>query len=131
MDIRSLNMRSHLARVRGLGANHIGAHHFWALRLTSIAIAPLVIWFVVAAIDLIGADYATFVDWVGRHYNPVLLGLLIVCVFHHAQLGLQVIIEDYVSHEGAKVASIILVKFAAVFMGASSLFAVARLTFGS
>ena len=126
-----MEFRSHLGRVRGLGSTWMGVHHFWVQRLTAIALVPLIIWFVVAATPLVGADVETMKAWVGRHYNPVLLGLLVIAVYHHGQLGLQVVIEDYVHHEGVKTAAVIAVKLAAFFLGASTLFAILRLTFGS
>jgi len=126
-----MEFRSDLGRVRGLGSTWMGVHHFWMQRLTGIALIPLIIWFVFAATGLVGADLATMKAWVGRHYNPVLLGLLIIAIYHHGQLGLQVVIEDYVHNEGVKTASIIVVKLAAVLLAASSLFAIMRLTFGS
>jgi len=126
-----MELRSQLARVRGLGASHEGAHHFWVQRISGIALVPLVIWFVLSASTVVGADLATFKAWVGTHYNPVLLILLIVTMFHHAFLGLQVIIEDYVHGEAAKLTTLILVKFAVYLIGACAVFAVIRLTFGS
>ncbi len=126
-----MELRSQLGRVRGLGASHEGAHHFWVQRITGIALVPLVIWFVLSASSVVGADLSAFKAWVGTHYNPVLLVMLIVAMFYHAQLGLQVVIEDYVHGEGVKIASLILVKFAIYLIGACAVFAVIRLTFGS
>lgn len=123
--------RSQLGRVRGLGASHEGSHHFWVQRVSGAALVPLVIWFVLSASSVVGADLATFKAWVGAHYNPLLLVLLIITMFHHAQLGLQVIIEDYVHSEATKLTSLILMKFAAVLIGGCAVFAVIRLTFGS
>lgn len=125
-----MQMRSHLGRVRGLGSSNDGVHHWWMQRLTGVALAPLCLWFVFCIVGLAGADLATVKAWVGRHYNPVLLVLFIICMFHHAQLGLQVVIEDYVHSEAAKVTSLVLVKLGAVLLGACSAFAVIRLTFG-
>ena len=126
-----MEMRSPLARVRGLGAAHEGAHHWWGQRLTGIALVPLTLWFVWAASGLIGADLATFKAWVGTGQNAVLLILLIVSGVHHAQLGLQVVIEDYVHSEGAKTVSLVLIKLGAVFLGVINVFAILKLTFGS
>ena len=87
-----MQMRSHLGRVRGLGSSNDGIHHWWMQRLSGVALVPLCLWFVFSVVGLlVNADLPTVTDWVGRHYNPVLLILLIFCMFHHAQLGLQVI----------------------------------------
>lgn len=125
-----MEMRSPLARVRGLGSSNDGIHHWWVQRLTGIALIPLVLWFVFYAFALASADLATVKAWVGAHYNPVLLILLIICMFHHGQLGLQVVIEDYIHKESVKVTSLLLVKGGALLLGACSAFAVLRLTFG-
>lgn len=126
-----MEFRSDLGRVRGLGSTWMGVHHFWMQRLTGIALIPLIIWFVFAATSLAGADLATLMEWVGRHYNPVLLSLLIIAIYHHGQLGLQVVIEDYVHNEAVKTTTIILIKLGAFLLAASTVFAVLRLTFGS
>ncbi len=125
-----MELRSHLGRARGLGSSNEGVHHWWGQRLTGLALVPLALWFVFSAVGLIGADLAAMKAWVGKHGNPVLLILLTVAMFHHAQLGLQVVIEDYVHNETVKVTSIIVIKFLALLLGASCIFAVLRLTFG-
>ena len=126
-----MEFRSQLGRVRGLGASHEGAHHFWVQRVSGIALVPLVIWFVLSASTVVSADLVTFKAWVGAHYNPVLLILLILTMFHHAFLGLQVIIEDYIHAESIKLTSLIVNKFVLYLIGACAIFAVIRLTFGS
>jgi succinate dehydrogenase / fumarate reductase membrane anchor subunit len=126
-----MELRSQLGRVRGLGSSHEGAHHFWVQRISGIALIPLVLWFVFSATPMVSADLLTFKAWVGTHYNPLLLILLILTGFYHAMLGLQVVIEDYVHGEAAKLTSLILMKFAVVLIGGCAIFAVLRLTFGS
>ena len=78
-----------------------------------------------------GADLTTVRAWVGAHGNPVLLTSLIIAMFYHAQLGLQVVIEDYVHGEVTKASSLFIIKTIAVLCGMSCIFAVIRLTFGS
>jgi succinate dehydrogenase / fumarate reductase membrane anchor subunit len=121
------DLRSDLARVRGLGSAKEGVAHWWAQRVTAVALVPLLVWFVASIVSLVGAPHATVVDWIASPMPSLLLVLLLVAVFHHAQLGLQVVIEDYVHGEGAKLTLILLVKGAAVVLGLASIFAVLRI----
>ena len=123
----SSGFRSPLARARGLGTAKEGVAHWWAQRVTAIALVPLTLWFVVSVISLAGADRAAFAAWAAQPLPAVLLVLLIVATFHHAQLGLQVVIEDYVHAEGVKLAAILLVKGLSVLLGAAAVLAVLHL----
>lgn len=124
------SMRNPLARVRGLGSAKEGVQHWWAQRLTAIALVPLTIWFVVSVAGLAGMDHAEAVAWIGSPTVAVPLVLLIAAVFWHAQLGAQVVIEDYVHNEAIKLTALIVLKFAAILLGVASIFAVLRLAFG-
>ncbi len=126
-----MDMRSPLARARGLGSAKDGVAHWWAERVTAVALVPLTLWFVVSVVALVGADYAAYKAWVGMPGNAVLLVLLIVTLFHHTQLGLTVIVEDYVHGEAAKVVSLMAIKFTVVLLGASCVLAVLRVSFGT
>ena len=126
-----MEMRSPLGRARGLGSTKDGSAHWWAERLTAVALVPLTLWFVVSVVSLVGADYAAYKAWVGMQGNAMLLVLLIVILFHHTQLGLQVVIEDYVHGEATKVVSLIVMKFTVVLLGASCVLAVLRVSFGA
>ena len=123
-------MRSPLGRVRGIGSTGEATAHFWAQRMTSLALVPLSLWFVIAAVSLVGADYTTFKAWLGHHGNALLMVLFVLVLFHHAQLGLQVVIEDYVHAEGPKLASLVVVKFAAALSAASCALATLKLAYG-
>ena len=95
-----MELRSTLSKVRGHGlSTEGGVGHWWAERITAIALVPLTIWFIVSALSMVGADYAAFKAWIGGHGNAVLLILLTIAVYHHGQLALQGIIEDYIHHE--------------------------------
>ncbi len=87
--------RSQLGQVRGLGAAHAGVEHWRIERVTAIALVPLTIWFVVAVLSMLGADQPVIAHWIGRPWNAVLLLALVVLTFHHTQLGMQVVYEDY------------------------------------
>ncbi len=125
-----MEMRSHLGRARGLGSTNEGVHHWRWQRITGISLVPLALWFVFSMIGLIGADLTAVKTWVGSHGNPVLLILLIITMFYHAQLGLHVVIEDYVHGQAIKTSSLFFIKATAVLCGMSCIFAVIRLTFG-
>jgi succinate dehydrogenase / fumarate reductase membrane anchor subunit len=125
-----MEMRSSLGRARGLGAANEGVGHWWSQRVTAIALVPLSIWFVFAAISLIGADLATFQAWIAVFGNALLMVLLVLVLFYHAHLGMQVVIEDYVSGEAAKVTVLLVVKFALFIMATSCVLAVFLVALG-
>ncbi|MFN4282271.1 MAG: succinate dehydrogenase, hydrophobic membrane anchor protein [Alphaproteobacteria bacterium] len=124
-------MRTALGRVRHLGSAKEGVQHWWAQRLTAVALVPLTIWFVASVAYLAGADHAAFAGWIARPLNALLMIVLLGAGFHHAQLGLQVVIEDYVHGEAAKLVSLIVVKFAALLLALAGIFAVLKLAFGA
>ena len=112
-----MSLRSPLARVRGLGATGGGTSHWWAQRLTALALVPLTLWFVASLAALAGADHAVVRAWADSPVVAGLLVLLLVTTFYHTYLGLQVVIEDYVHHEGAKLATLLLVRAACLVLG--------------
>lgn len=125
-----MSMRSTLGRVRGLGSAKEGPDHWWAQKMTSIALVPLCLWFVINAVALAGADHATFAAWLGEFYNGLLMILLVIALFHHAQLGVQVVIEDYVHNETAKISGLVVVKLLAFLCAVACIFAVVRVGMG-
>jgi len=125
-----MSMRSPLGRVRGLGSAREGVGHWWAQRMTSLALVPLALWFVASLVTLTGADFATARAWIAAPVPASLLVLLIVATFYHGALGLQVIVEDYVHHEGAKVAALIAVNGLSLVLGLTGVLAVLTVLFG-
>lgn len=123
-------MTAKLNRVRGLGTAKDGTGHWWAQRVTAIALVPLALWFAVSLVMLAGQSYEATVYFLGSPVVAVLMALLLFAGFYHAALGLQVVIEDYVHSEGAKIALIMLVKFAAIVLGLGSIFAVIKISVG-
>jgi len=65
------SLRSPLGRARGLGSAKDGTHHWWAQRVTAVALVPLVLWFVASAISLAGAPHATSARWIAKHFNDI------------------------------------------------------------
>jgi len=122
-------MRSPLGRAIGLGSAKEGVDHWWAQRITAIALVPLTLWFVIAVIELAGADRAAFVEWVRHPVPAVLLVLLLVATFYHNALGLQVVIEDYVGNEALRLGLIIIMKLVSVVLAVLGIFAVLKLSF--
>lgn len=124
------DLRTPLARARGLGSAKAGVHHWWAQRLTAIALVPLVVWFAISLVMMSGAEYELVRAWIGSPVVMVLLILTIVVGLHHGQLGLQVVIEDYVHSDGAKLALIVAIRFIAVLFGLAAVVAILRIGFG-
>ena len=125
-----MSLTTPLARVRGLGSAKDGTGHFIAQRLTAIANIPLVIWFVASAVSLKGATHADYVLWLSSPLAASLMILLVVSVFWHARLGLQVVIEDYVRHEGIKIASLALITLGSVALAVACIVAVLKVSLG-
>lgn len=124
-------LRTPLGQVRGLGAAKEGVHHWRMQRITALALVPLFLWFVASLVTAATADYETAVAWVRSPVVTVLLLALIAAVFYHAQLGMQVIIEDYVHAEWLKVASIVVLYFVHTGLALASALAVLRVALGS
>ncbi len=121
--------RTPLARARGLGSAKDGLGHWWAQRITAIALIPLVVWFCVSLVMMTGADFQTVRNWIGYPVTMVLLILTIGVGLHHAQLGLQVVYEDYTSG-ATRVVLIVATKFIAALFGLGAIVAVLRIGFG-
>ncbi len=128
--MKSSDLRTPLARARGLGSARTGLHHWWAQRLTAVALVPLVVWFAVSLVMMSGADHAVVRAWIGSPFVMVLLALTIVVGLHHGQLGMQVVIEDYIHNEARKLALILLVRFVVVLSGVAAIVAILRIGFG-
>ncbi|MEP7245156.1 MAG: succinate dehydrogenase, hydrophobic membrane anchor protein [Gammaproteobacteria bacterium] len=124
-----MSLRSPLGRVLGHGSAKDGVHHWWVQRLTSIALVPLTVWFVVSLISLPAHDYTTVVSWIAHGWTALLFVLFIAITTWHSQLGVQVVVEDYV-HGGTKTLSLIISTFAHMFIAAAAIFAVLRIAFG-
>ena len=120
-------MRSPLGRARGLGAARAGASHWWAQRLTAIALVPLTLWFLCGMIRMIGATRDDVVFWMAGPLPIVLMIVLVIATFHHLQLGLQVVIEDYVHNDAVRIGSTLLVKAVAALLALACVIAVLRL----
>lgn len=127
-----MEMRSPLAHARGLGpAKNGGTAHWWSQRLTSMALLPLMLWFVVSALGLVGADHAAYVAWLSDPGNTLLMVLMVVTFFYHSEQGLHVVVEDYVHGEVGKLTALMAIKAFSYIGGIASLLAIFRVSFGS
>lgn len=125
-----MKFRSPLSQARGLGSAKSGTHHWWMQRVTAIALVPLIIWFLVSTLGLLGADYDVVKAWVAQPLTSVLLILFVSAFFYHMKLGVQVVIEDYVHGEGRKLAALLAVNFAAIALCVACIFSILKIAFG-
>lgn len=125
-----MSMRTPLKNVRWLGSAKEGADHFWTQRMTAAANLVLSLFLIGLAVRLIGADHATFSATIGHPLVAVALILFISSATVHMRIGMQVIIEDYVHGEGAKIALLMLNTFFAAAIGVASVFSILKLSFG-
>jgi succinate dehydrogenase / fumarate reductase membrane anchor subunit len=121
--------RTPLGRVLGTGSAKDGTDHWWSQRVSAIALLFLGAWFLVSLVQLPGFEYGAVQEWLGRPWTAVMMLLLIVSIAWHSDLGIQVVIEDYVHQPFLKVASIIIVRFLHVLLAAASIFAVLSMAF--
>ena len=125
-----MSLRSPLGRVLGLGSAKEGVHHWWSQRVTSIALVLLSVWFVVSLLTLQSFDHATVVSWIARGWTAPLLVIFVLVATWHSQLGVRVVIEDYV-HGGTKTLTLVLVTFAHCVVAAAGVFAILKISFGA
>ena len=122
-------MRTPLGRVRGTGSARSGVHHWWIERVTAVALVPLTLWLIFAMLHLLHQPQMVVYAWVARPVNTVLLLALIAMTFHHMQLGIQVVLEDYVAHPAFMMIAILVNKGVALLLGLAAAVAVLKMAF--
>ncbi len=127
----TMKMRTPLKTVRRYGSAHEGADHFWTQRLTAVANMVLAIAFIALIISLNGADYATAQATIANPFVALLLLLFVLSGTYHMKLGMQVVIEDYISSEGSKIVLLMLNTFFAVAVGLACVYAILKISFGN
>lgn len=123
------DIRTAIARARGLGSAKDGVEHWWMQRVSSVALLPLSLYWLAHIKDIADPDYNVFITFIGDPFVSIMAILFIVAAFYHAMLGMQVIIEDYVHGKGTKVACLMLNKLAFWGMGLACIFAIAFINF--
>ena len=121
-----MSLRSPLGQVLGMGSAKQGVHHWWVQRLTSVALVPLSIWFLVSLLSLPSLDHAAVTAWMAQSVTALLLILFVVVAAWHSQLGLRVIVEDYVHGAGARMLTLVAITFAHVLIALAGVLAVLR-----
>jgi succinate dehydrogenase / fumarate reductase membrane anchor subunit len=124
------SLRSPLGVVSGLGSAKGGAHHWWLQRLTSIALVPLTIWFAVSILSLPSLDHVTVTAWMAQSWTALLLIVLVLVATYHSQLGVRVVIEDYVHNTGMKTLTLVTVTFTHALLAVAGVFAILKVAFG-
>jgi len=121
------DLRTPLARARGLGSGKTGTEHFWVQRVTAIALALLVPWLLYLLISMVGHDAAHAIALIREPINAILLAAFVIAMFWHAKLGIQVVIEDYVHTRGTEVALHLLNTFLCTLGAIASVYAIIRI----
>jgi len=126
-----MSLQSPLGRVLGLGSAKDGTGHWWAQRVSAVALIPLTLWFMFSLMALPALDYPTVRAWLSFPLSGFLALLLVAVMTYHSYLGTNEVVEDYVHSAGMKVLSLLLLRFAHVLVGGASIFAIMRVAFGS
>ena len=122
-----MEYRSPLANVRGLGSAKSGTSHWWMQRVTAVALVPLSFWFIKFLNLSLTAPYQETIEWLTSPVNTVAVVALILAIFYHAALGLQVVIEDYIAAEGIKIIAVWTVNLSFLTLALAALIAVFRI----
>jgi succinate dehydrogenase membrane anchor subunit len=126
-----MSLMTPLNRVLGLGNAKGAAEHWWLQRTTAVALLLLGLWFAYELLTLRGFDYASVVAWVREPVTSILLILFVVAAGYHSALGVQVVIEDYVTGKGTRAATLMASTLAHVGLTIAAVFAVLKIAFGS
>jgi succinate dehydrogenase / fumarate reductase membrane anchor subunit len=124
-----MDMRTPLGKVRGLGSAKSGTEHFWKVRTTSVALVPLLLFYVVFLILYAGKPYADVVGALSNPFIATINALTIIASIVHMKLGMEEIIQDYIHSEILKVSVLILNSFFSLVVGGLCLFAALKIAF--
>jgi succinate dehydrogenase / fumarate reductase membrane anchor subunit len=125
-----MSLRSPLGTVLGMGSAKEGTSHWWAQRVSAVALIPLTLWFVFSLLALPAFDYDTVRTWLSVPFSAFLTVLLVAVMTYHSYLGTSVIVEDYLASTGMKVLLLMTLRFLYVLTGGAAIFAILRIAFG-
>ena len=126
-----MSLVSPLNKVLGLGSAKEGADHWWVQRLSAVALIPLGLWFAVALAGMEDMTYSSVVEFIRHPVNSILLILALITLTYHSQLGVQVVVEDYVHASTLKVVTIVAVSFTHILVAVAGIFAVLKIALGA
>ncbi len=122
-----MKFRTPISQAKGLGSAKEGAHHWWMQRLTALALVPLSVWFAYSVASMAGAGFEEMREWISNPWVAAFMVLFFIVSYYHGAIGVQVVLEDYISSEGTRMVMIIAIKFALALLGAASVIAVLRI----
>jgi succinate dehydrogenase / fumarate reductase membrane anchor subunit len=125
-----MSLRNPLAKAHNHGSAGEGVGHWWAQRFSAILLVFLTVWLIYALASLIGADHAAAAAWIGRPFNAAMAILFVVTSIYHGELGLQVVIEDYIHTRATEVTLMVLIKIASIVGGLLAVIAILKMAFG-
>ena len=126
----STGMRSPLGRALGLGSARDGVEAWWRERVSAVALVPLTGWFAVSILMHADKGYGAVVAWHKMPVTTTLMTLLLIALFHHTALGLQVVIEDYV-HSRIKIPVLVGMRLSCLALAVAGLVAILKIAFGA
>lgn len=122
-----MEYKTPLAGAQGLGSAKNGSGHWWMQRVSAVAMLLLNYWFFALMDSVLNAPYAETVEWLSDPLNSVCIVAWLSAAFYHAALGIQVVIEDYVSTEWLKIVSVWGVKLLFIFLALTAFIALLRI----
>ena len=126
-----MSLRSPMGRVLGRGSAKDGTDHWWAQRISAVALIPLTLWFLFSLLALPDLHYETVRSWLALPISTLLAVLLVVALSYHSHLGTTVIVEDYVHAPGTKLAALLLLRFLYVLIAGAGILAILHIAFGT
>lgn len=122
-----MNLEQPLARVKGMGASEEGSRHWWRQRISALVLVPMTAWFLFSVTGRLGDTHPVVLEWIAEPVTALCLVVYSTFMFYHAQLGIQVVVEDYVHSRGARTALMLLSKAVFLVCGALAVFSVLRI----
>jgi succinate dehydrogenase / fumarate reductase membrane anchor subunit len=125
-----MSLQTPLGKFLGHGSAKDGVQHWWAQRVTAVALVPLALWFVWSLLGLDLQDHTAVVAWMAGTLNGIALILLIIAMLYHSMLGVQVVVEDYV-HGATKVVTLIVMQLVHIALAVAGIYSVIIISVGA